>query len=262
WDGPYYADHSDLQYNWDLNCIRKLKLNGSEQVLDVGSGDGRATLFLANQLPRGRVLGIDPSLSMIEKAKEQPAKANFTNLEFKHASAAEITEINTYDYVTSFNVFHWIDDPLIALKNIANSLKPGGKVFIFYLPDHGRPRMLWAVQSMMMKPKWKEYFKDYKSHFFTYSPQQMSMWINEAGLLFSRMEIVRVQERFSSSDAFKKWMLPIMQGYLSYLPQESHEEFLTGIFEEYLRVMKLDQGNATFVEHFLEIEAEKPAANG
>ena len=61
WDSEDYARHSSAQAEWALELIGKLGLRGHEEVLDIGSGDGKVTVTLAGRVPRGSVLGIDSS---------------------------------------------------------------------------------------------------------------------------------------------------------------------------------------------------------
>ena len=42
-----------------------LDLNGSERILDVGCGEGKITAEIASRVPRGSVVGVDPSHDMI-----------------------------------------------------------------------------------------------------------------------------------------------------------------------------------------------------
>lgn len=44
---------------WGNNPIAELSLNGNEEILDLGCGDGGLTGQLAQSVPNGRVLGID-----------------------------------------------------------------------------------------------------------------------------------------------------------------------------------------------------------
>ena len=47
-----------------------LDLNGSERILDVGCGEGKITAEIASRVPRGLVVGVDPSHDMIGFAKK------------------------------------------------------------------------------------------------------------------------------------------------------------------------------------------------
>ena len=70
WDASGYRDQSSLQKWLADEHLAALTLNGAERVLDVGCGDGRITAEIADRVPRGSVLGIDPSSRMIAFARE------------------------------------------------------------------------------------------------------------------------------------------------------------------------------------------------
>ena len=70
WDAQTYDRVSDPQYEWGLEVLDRLDLTGDECVMDAGCGSGRVTAKLLERLPDGRVLCVDASESMIEKARE------------------------------------------------------------------------------------------------------------------------------------------------------------------------------------------------
>jgi trans-aconitate 2-methyltransferase len=88
WDGSLYSQNSDFQFSRALKLISEHTFNGDELVLDVGCGDGKITVELANLVPRGRVLGTDFSADMISHAK---LTHNVSNLEFQQLDAEDIT---------------------------------------------------------------------------------------------------------------------------------------------------------------------------
>jgi trans-aconitate 2-methyltransferase len=70
WDAETYDRVSDIQAKWSLAVLDRLDLRGDETVLDAGCGSGRVTKLLLERLPRGHVIGVDSSTSMIEQARE------------------------------------------------------------------------------------------------------------------------------------------------------------------------------------------------
>jgi trans-aconitate 2-methyltransferase len=83
WHASDYARQSTLQHAMAQEQLALLALEGTERVLDVGCGDGKITAEIAARLPRGSVLGVDPSRDMIEFASSHfsprlapPAHAN------------------------------------------------------------------------------------------------------------------------------------------------------------------------------------------
>ena len=70
WDAQTYDRVSDPQFQWGLEVLERLELAGDEYVMDAGCGSGRVTAKLLERLPEGRVLCVDASEQMIEKARE------------------------------------------------------------------------------------------------------------------------------------------------------------------------------------------------
>ena len=87
--------------------------------MDLGCGTGILTARLFNL--GNRVVGIDSSHSMIEKAKDQ-----FPEIEFRVCNALDLPFEQEFDVVFSNAVFHWIDDHDLLIKNIYKSLHDGG----------------------------------------------------------------------------------------------------------------------------------------
>ena len=65
WDATTYHRVSAPQLEWAGKVLERLPLRGDETVLDAGCGSGRVTEQLADRLPRGRVIALDASPSMI-----------------------------------------------------------------------------------------------------------------------------------------------------------------------------------------------------
>src|SRR5665647_3765125 len=75
WDAAEYEKHSSQQQLWTQDVIRSQKLAGDERILDIGCGDGKVTAELAALVPKGCVLGIDLSESMVAFANRRFANA-------------------------------------------------------------------------------------------------------------------------------------------------------------------------------------------
>ena len=85
WSASAYNHISTLQQVMAEKEIRRLTLAGGERILDVGCGDGKVTAEIADLVPRGSVLGIDPSHNMIEFATRHFGPAQRANLRFEVA---------------------------------------------------------------------------------------------------------------------------------------------------------------------------------
>ena len=93
--------------------------NDRQAILDLGCGTGVLTVQLAGLC--NKVMGIDSSQNMIEKAKQQ-----FSSIEFMVCDALTLSFENEFDVVFSNAIFHWISDHDALLKSIHKVLKPQG----------------------------------------------------------------------------------------------------------------------------------------
>src|SRR5439155_3331833 len=75
WDGSSYDRISAPMESLGREVLARLELNGDELVIDAGCGSGRITEALLARLPRGKVIAVDGSASMIEAAARRLAPA-------------------------------------------------------------------------------------------------------------------------------------------------------------------------------------------
>ncbi len=71
WDAATYDRVAEPQTRWGRAVLDRLPLEGDERVLDAGCGTGRVTAMLLERLPRGRVVALDGSPSMIDQARQR-----------------------------------------------------------------------------------------------------------------------------------------------------------------------------------------------
>ncbi|GCF01627.1 hypothetical protein ZYGM_000569 [Zygosaccharomyces mellis] len=99
----------------------------TDVVLDVGCGPGSITLDLANYVPNGKVVGIEPTRELIDECVRNTNKQ--TNVEFKLASGYNIPfSDNTFDIVHCHQVLIHLEDPILVLKEMRRVCKPNGIV--------------------------------------------------------------------------------------------------------------------------------------
>jgi trans-aconitate 2-methyltransferase len=125
WDAKTYDRLAAPQEEWAKDVLARMPLRGDEVVLDAGCGSGRVTRLLLERLPRGRVIGVDGSESMIAEARE--ALAGFGDrLDLVHSDLLALVLDRPVDAVFSNAVFHWIFDHDALFRGLRATLKPGG----------------------------------------------------------------------------------------------------------------------------------------
>ena len=129
-------DYTQLSgYNKDadlgLGCglpTEHAHIRPGDTVVDLGSGAGN-DCFVARQVTgeTGRVIGVDFSPSMVQKARENASKVGFTNVEFVHGDIENLPlQDETADVVVSNCVLNLVPDKMKAFSETYRILKPGG----------------------------------------------------------------------------------------------------------------------------------------
>ena len=121
--------------NLGLGCgapVAHLELKPGEVVLDLGSGGGIDVFVAAGKVgPTGKVIGVDMTPEMIEKATANAAQAGIDHVEFRHGRLEELpVEDASVDAVTSNCVINLVPDKGAVFREVARALKVGGRLAI------------------------------------------------------------------------------------------------------------------------------------
>jgi len=118
-------------YQKDLQrSVDRLNLQGDELVLDLCCGTGKSTISCLNNLPNGKVIGIDNSEVMLNVAEEKYYHRYDRNkLEFFQKDVMELDyDDNSVDAIFMAYGIRNMPDYSKALRNLFRILKPGGKI--------------------------------------------------------------------------------------------------------------------------------------
>lgn len=107
--------------------LAQLQLNGDETVIDAGCGTGRLTAKLLERLPRGRVIALDQSEAMLEKARAELQRFG-DRVSFQQADLGDLQLHEVADVVFSTATFHWVKDHDALFRGLYRALKPGGRL--------------------------------------------------------------------------------------------------------------------------------------
>jgi trans-aconitate 2-methyltransferase len=124
WDAATYDEVSDPQFEWGMEVLEQLELRGDETVVDAGCGSGRVTAELLERLPNGRVIAVDGSEAMVEKAKERLGD----RADYLVSDLLELELEEPVDLVFSTATLHWIPDHDALFRQLRGVLTPGGRL--------------------------------------------------------------------------------------------------------------------------------------
>jgi ubiquinone/menaquinone biosynthesis C-methylase UbiE len=107
--------------------LARLNLRPRDRLLDVGCGTGALLHQLTASHPAAQLAGVDPVPEMLAVARRSvPA-----SVELREGWAEKLPfESRQFDMVVSCNVFHYIQEPVEALREMGRVLRRGGRLVI------------------------------------------------------------------------------------------------------------------------------------
>lgn len=123
-------------YDWELLLaepirqftISRLGLRLGDSVIDVGCGTGLSFALLEAMVGRkGRILGIEQSAEMLERARERSKRNRWRNITLCNSAVEDAVIDGSWDAA----LFHFTHDVMRtprAIENVANALRPNATV--------------------------------------------------------------------------------------------------------------------------------------
>lgn len=133
-----YLDAATAQLaQYKRDSLAALGLEPGMRALDVGCGAGDDARAMAEIVgPTGKVVGLDLSMTMVERARERAAGSDLP-VEFVQGSVYELPfPDSSFDASRADRVLQHLDEPLRALQEMVRVTKPGGRIAILD-PDWG-----------------------------------------------------------------------------------------------------------------------------
>jgi trans-aconitate 2-methyltransferase len=132
WNPSQYLKFADQRRRPAIDLLARVAAEAPKLVYDLGCGAGNVTRLLAERWPGARVVGVDSSAAMLEKARmEAPGIA------WVQADLATWRPEAPADVIYSNAALHWLDNHRALFPALIGALAPGGTLAVQMPRNHG-----------------------------------------------------------------------------------------------------------------------------
>lgn len=234
--------------------LKKIQFQPNQNILDVGCRDGVISFNLAKKYPDISITALTKSREFCKMANARLPDSGIKNLSIQHWDLTRLPFHEQFDTAVSFCFLHWTTDKQWVLNNISEAIRPKGRVFMQFFPDHSRERFDGSVREVVEKKKWHHYFKKYESNMQSITPGKFAMMAENSGLSINAIEVVRPKLTFPNLEIFQHWVM-LVCNYVDYIPQSRVQEFVEEVCEAYFKQNPQDNSGKIYHADYL-LEAE------
>jgi SAM-dependent methyltransferase len=142
YDAELRAHHEHLRAAYGISP--------GDEVVDIGCGTGLTTREAGRAAAPGRVVGVDVSERMIERARQLTAGERPDNVRYELGDA-QVHRFDRAGFDVAISRFGtmFFSDPAAAFANVATALRPGGRLVLLVWQRHERNEWARAIDAAL-----------------------------------------------------------------------------------------------------------------
>lgn len=150
WNPDLYLKFQQERTQPSIDLVNRIEIEDPSTIIDIGCGPGNSTAVLSKRWPKGRVVGLDSSAEMIEKAR-----SGFPDREWILGDVRDLTASERYDLVYSNAAIQWIPDHEGLVPTLLAIVKPGGALAVQVPMYDGMP-IRRVIAEVAGQDRWRE----------------------------------------------------------------------------------------------------------
>jgi trans-aconitate 2-methyltransferase len=234
WDGKTYDRISGTMEALGLEVLERLPLAGDETVLDAGCGSGRITQALIERLPRGRVIAVDQSESMVAAARERLGEGS----DVRAMDLLELDLGEQVDAILSTATFHWIGDHERLFARLCATLRDGGRLLAQCGGEGNITRLRGTAREVMERAPYAERFESFAPPWNYAGAEITRERLLAAGFADAQCWLVPAPRQPEDPRAFLSQI--VLGPQVQHLPEELREPFMDDVLEALPRPVTVD----------------------
>jgi trans-aconitate 2-methyltransferase len=226
WDGRSYDRISGPMQALGLEVLARLELGGDEVVLDAGCGSGRITQALIDRLPRGRVIAVDASSSMVQAARERLG----ADADVRRLDLLELELDEPVDAVISTATFHWIADHDRLFRRLHQALRPGGRLLAQCGGEGNIDVLRGEASAVLAREPYAQHFADWRAPWNYAAPPWTRERLLDAGFASADCWLQPAPTRPQHQ---REFLATIVLGpHVQRLPESLRGQFMDDVLEQ------------------------------
>jgi trans-aconitate 2-methyltransferase len=225
WDGQSYDRISGPMEALGREVLGRLALRGDEFVLDAGCGSGRITEALIARLPRGRVIAVDASASMVTAARRR-----LPGTDVRQVDLLELKLERPLDAILSTATFHWIADHELLFGRLRAALRAGGRLVAQCGGEGNIDVLRGKANAVLAREPYAEHFRDWRAPWNYAAPGETRERLLAAGFTQADCWLAPAPQQ---PEHPREFLATIVLGpHVQHLPEALREPFMDDVLAE------------------------------
>lgn len=180
WNPELYLKYHNERTQPSIDLISRINFPNPRNIIDIGCGPGNSTQILVDRWPKSKIIGIDNSPAMIQKAK-----SDFPKQKWKIMDANNIDTEEQFDIVFSNATIQWLPNHESLLKNLKKLVSEQG-ILAVQIPLFWDMPIGKSISQISQNDNWKTLTSEVSKLFTIHNS---SFYYDQLSKLFGSVEI-------------------------------------------------------------------------